>query len=109
MASQVDKGVLWRVVPTTAAAKLIDQLAKNECRSVSSTIQLLLGEAVDRRALDDAIARAGLADAIKLLERAAIARNSAQIMAAEKPAAEAVDIEPRRYRKSTAEPASVES
>lgn len=101
MATAVDKGVLWRVTPTAAAAKLISQISEDEGRSVSSTIQRMLMECADRRALDAAITRAGLADAIRALEQLAIARNSAQIMvtAATVPVAEAVDIEPRRYRK----------
>jgi hypothetical protein len=94
--SQVDRGFNWRITPTTAAAKLITEISEAEGRSISSCVQRLVSESVDRRALDAAIARAGLTDAVKILEAAAIARNAATVI---DPAILA-DIEPRPYRKS---------
>jgi hypothetical protein len=100
----VDRSVLWRVVPTTSAKSLIERVARDEDRSIASTITRLLAEAVDRRNLDAALARAGLAGAARVLEQAAIARNATAV---NDPSF--LDIEPRRYRKSASEPASAES
>jgi hypothetical protein len=102
MSDPIDRSVLWRVVPTTSAKLLIERVARDEDRSIASTITRLLSEAVDRRALDAAIIRAGLADAIRALEQLAIARNSTQITVTAAAPPVAPDIEPRRYRKIAA-------
>jgi hypothetical protein len=91
--STIDRSVSWRVTPTASAAKLIGQIAYDEGRSVSYVIQRLLVECVDRRNMDALLARAGLADAVKLLESAAVSRNVAPVFDHD------VDIVPRPYRK----------
>jgi hypothetical protein len=93
MSNPVDRSKLWRVTPTASAARMISEIAEAEGRSISSTIQRLLMECVDRRNLDALLARAGLADAVRVLEQAAISRNVAPVFD------KTVDIEPRAYRK----------
>jgi hypothetical protein len=104
MSDPIDRSTLWRVTPTASAKSLIERVARDEDRSIASTITRLLAEAVDRRNLDALLARAGLADAARVLEQAAIARNATAVIDPS-----FLDIEPRRYRKTVAEPASVES
>ena len=96
MSDPIDRSVLWRVVPTTSAKRLIERVARDEDRSVASTITRLLAEAVDRRNLDAALRASGLDRAVRTLELAAVAQHKQQMMPA---SSEAVDIEPRRYRK----------
>jgi hypothetical protein len=78
--SSIDRSVSWRVTPTALAAKMIAELAEAEGRSVSSTIQQCLLRYMDRRKLDALLARAGLLDAVRTLEQAAIARNVAPVL-----------------------------
>ena len=95
MSDPIDRSVLWRVVPTTSAKRLIERVARDEDRSIASTITRLLAEPVDRRNLDAALRAAGLDRAVRTLELAAVTQHQQQIMPA---SSEAVDIEPRRYR-----------
>jgi hypothetical protein len=99
-ADPIDRSVLWRVVPTTSAKRLIEKVARDEDRSIASTITRLLAEAVDRRNLDAALRAAGLDRAVRTLELAAVAQHQQQVMPTP---SETVDIEPRRYRKVAAE------
>jgi hypothetical protein len=113
MSDPIERGTLWRVTPTASAKRLIEQVARDEDRSIASTITRLLAEAVDRRNLDAALRASGLDRAVRTLELAAVTQHQQQIMPAAPVSAEAyseaVDIEPRRYRKTAAEPAPVES
>jgi hypothetical protein len=98
----------WRIIPPPHMKQSIEAVAKKEGRSIAQVCLRMIAESQDRRALDAAITRAGLADAIRALEQLAIARNSTQIMVTTATPPVAPDIEPRRYRK-TAEPADAAS
>ena len=85
----------WRIIPPPHMKQSIEAVAKKEGRSIAQVCLRMIAESrADRRALDAAITRAGLADAVGLLEQAAIARNATAMIDPS-----FLDIEPRRYRK----------